>query len=129
MDGGLLDDATSPACSGANGRLLGGDLHQGMGNELCPVANNNNLDPEAPANYNYGRRRSRAVLYQLSGHYKTAASGEGNKAKKIHSKLSTNVSAISLRFFYRSTYVGALANRINLLPTQFQAFFFFFSFD
>ena len=43
------------------------------------------LDPEAPANYNYGRRRSRAVLYQLSGHYKT------DKSKKIHSKLSTNV--------------------------------------
>jgi hypothetical protein len=49
---------------------------------------NGNLDPEAPATstYNYGRRRSRAVLYQLSGHYKT------DKSKKIHSKLSTNVS-------------------------------------
>ncbi|CAB0044343.1 unnamed protein product, partial [Trichogramma brassicae] len=30
---------------------------------------NGNLDPEAPP-ANYGRRRSRAVLYQLSGHYK-----------------------------------------------------------
>ncbi|KAJ8676492.1 hypothetical protein QAD02_012279 [Eretmocerus hayati] len=30
---------------------------------------NGNLDPEAPQD-NYGRRRSRAVLYQLSGHYK-----------------------------------------------------------
>ncbi|XKL68395.1 hypothetical protein PGB90_003886 [Kerria lacca] len=30
---------------------------------------NGNLDPEAPPT-NYGRRRSRAVLYQLSGHYK-----------------------------------------------------------
>ncbi|XP_042221677.1 potassium voltage-gated channel subfamily H member 8-like isoform X2 [Homarus americanus] len=29
---------------------------------------NENLDPEAPPN-KYGRRRSRAVLYQLSGHY------------------------------------------------------------
>ncbi|XP_021963414.1 potassium voltage-gated channel subfamily H member 8 isoform X2 [Folsomia candida] len=29
---------------------------------------NGNLDPEAPP-ANYGRRRSRAVLYQLSGHY------------------------------------------------------------
>ena len=48
---------------------------------------NANWDPEAPPpNYNYGRRRSRAVLYQLSGHYKT------EKAKKIHSKLNTNVS-------------------------------------
>ncbi|XP_065200831.1 potassium voltage-gated channel subfamily H member 8 isoform X3 [Planococcus citri] len=30
---------------------------------------NGNLDPEAPP-ANYGRRRSRAVLYQLSGHYR-----------------------------------------------------------
>lgn len=30
---------------------------------------NGNIDPEAPPS-NYGRRRSRAVLYQLSGHYK-----------------------------------------------------------
>lgn len=48
----------------------------------------NSLDPEAPMNYNYGRRRSRAVLYQLSGHYKT-----GDKThKKIHSKLNASVS-------------------------------------
>ena len=33
------------------------------------VDSNGNLDPEAPP-ANYGRRRSRAVLYQLSGHYK-----------------------------------------------------------
>ncbi len=46
-----------------------------------------NLGPEAPANYNYGRRRSRAVLYQLSGHYKT-----DKASKKIHSKLNANVS-------------------------------------
>ncbi|XP_045129017.1 potassium voltage-gated channel subfamily H member 8-like isoform X3 [Portunus trituberculatus] len=30
---------------------------------------NENLDPEAPSAAKYGRRRSRAVLYQLSGHY------------------------------------------------------------
>ena len=63
---------------------------------------NANWDPEAPPpNYNYGRRRSRAVLYQLSGHYKT------DKAKKIHSKLNTNVSEspfwASSTFF---TYTG-----------------------
>ena len=52
-----------------------------------PQDANANWDPEAPPpNYNYGRRRSRAVLYQLSGHYKT------EKAKKITSKLNTNVS-------------------------------------
>lgn len=31
---------------------------------------NGSLDPEAPSQANMGRRRSRAVLYQLSGHYK-----------------------------------------------------------
>ena len=46
----------------------------------------NSLDPEAPNNYNYGRRRSRAVLYQLSGHYKP-----DKPHKKIHTKISTNV--------------------------------------
>ncbi|XP_050503214.1 potassium voltage-gated channel subfamily H member 8-like [Diabrotica virgifera virgifera] len=38
--------------------------------DSCLLADaNGNLDPEAPP-ANYGRRRSRAVLYQLSGHYK-----------------------------------------------------------
>ena len=44
----------------------------------------NNLGADAPSNYNYGRRRSRAVLYQLSGHYKT---NNVKVSKKIHSKL------------------------------------------
>jgi potassium voltage-gated channel Eag-related subfamily H protein 8 len=40
------------------------------GADSCLLADaNGNLDPEAPP-ANYGRRRSRAVLYQLSGHYK-----------------------------------------------------------
>ena len=51
------------------------------------------LGPDAPTNYNYGRRRSRAVLYQLSGHYKNTEKSN----KKIHSKLSTNV---SWQFFF-----------------------------
>ena len=51
------------------------------------------LGPEAPSNYNYGRRRSRAVLYQLSGHYKT---NTDKSAKKIHAKLGgPNVSSLS----------------------------------
>ncbi|XP_011498400.1 PREDICTED: potassium voltage-gated channel subfamily H member 8 [Ceratosolen solmsi marchali] len=40
--------------------------------QLCELYDsdaNGNLDPEAPP-ANYARRRSRAVLYQLSGHYK-----------------------------------------------------------
>lgn len=41
---------------------------------------NGNLDLEAPP-ANYGRRRSRAVLYQLSGHY---------KQDKIKTKLKLN---------------------------------------
>ncbi|XP_048267402.1 potassium voltage-gated channel subfamily H member 8 isoform X2 [Bombus terrestris] len=40
--------------------------------QLCELLDsdaNGSLDPESPP-ANYGRRRSRAVLYQLSGHYK-----------------------------------------------------------
>ena len=52
--------------------------------------NPKHLGPEAPSNYNYGRRRSRAVLYQLSGHYKTR---DDKTTKKIHAKLGgANVS-------------------------------------
>ncbi|XP_059089572.1 potassium voltage-gated channel subfamily H member 8-like [Tigriopus californicus] len=64
--------------------LACGDHPNDTDDELHPCDPNGNLDPEAPTSYNYGRRRSRAVLYQLSGHYKT------EKTKKIHSKLSTN---------------------------------------
>ncbi|XP_025832214.1 potassium voltage-gated channel subfamily H member 8-like [Agrilus planipennis] len=46
---------------------------------------NGNLDPEAPP-ANYGRRRSRAVLYQLSGHY---------KQDKMKSKLKLNNNLLS----------------------------------
>ena len=35
----------------------------------CILDANGDPDPEAPP-ANYGRRRSRAVLYTLSGHYK-----------------------------------------------------------
>ncbi|XP_021927519.1 potassium voltage-gated channel subfamily H member 8 isoform X4 [Zootermopsis nevadensis] len=48
--------------------------------ELYDSDANGNLDPEAPP-ANYGRRRSRAVLYQLSGHY---------KQDKIKTKLKLN---------------------------------------
>lgn len=51
------------------------------GADSCLLADaNGNLDPEAPP-ANYGRRRSRAVLYQLSGHY---------KQDKIKTKLKLN---------------------------------------
>lgn len=51
------------------------------GADSCLLADaNGNLDPEAPP-ANYGRRRSRAVLYQLSGHY---------KPDKIKTKLKLN---------------------------------------
>ncbi|GLH13144.1 Cyclic nucleotide-gated cation channel subunit A [Gryllus bimaculatus] len=51
--------------------------------QICELPDrdaNGNLDPEAPP-ANYGRRRSRAVLYQLSGHY---------KQDKIKTKLKLN---------------------------------------
>nr|CAD7197034.1 unnamed protein product [Timema douglasi] len=47
---------------------------------ISPDANGN-LDPEAPPAGNYERRRSRAVLYQLSGHY---------KQDKVKTKLKLN---------------------------------------
>ncbi|XP_024084658.1 potassium voltage-gated channel subfamily H member 8 isoform X2 [Cimex lectularius] len=51
--------------------------------DLSPTELNGCLEPdETPAGVNYGRRRSRAVLYQLSGHYKQ------DKAK--HTKLKLN---------------------------------------
>lgn len=35
-----------------------------------PPDGDNDFDPEAPSSDNRQRRRSRAVLYTLSGHYK-----------------------------------------------------------
>ena len=53
----------------------------------------NGLGSEAPSNYNYGRRRSRAVLYQLAGSYKTNSNDKATK--KIHAKLGgANVSSL-----------------------------------
>lgn len=52
---------------------------------------NGSLDPEAPP-ANYGRRRSRAVLYQLSGHYK-----QDNKHKIKLNNVSASLS-VSNRF-------------------------------
>lgn len=58
------------------------------GADSCLLADaNGNLDPEAPP-ANYGRRRSRAVLYQLSGHY---------KQDKIKTKLKLNNVSIFIR--------------------------------
>ncbi|XP_050305107.1 potassium voltage-gated channel subfamily H member 8 isoform X2 [Anthonomus grandis grandis] len=51
---------------------------------LAEKANGALDDPEAP-HANYGRRRSRAVLYQLSGHYKP------DKMKTKLSKLNNNI--------------------------------------
>lgn len=51
------------------------------------------LGSEAPSNYNYGRRRSRAVLYQLAGSYKTNSNDKATK--KIHAKLGGANSLLS----------------------------------
>ena len=61
----------------------------------------NGLGSEAPSNYNYGRRRSRAVLYQLAGSYKTNSNDKATK--KIHAKLGgANVSTILFYFLIQS---------------------------
>ena len=63
----------------------------------------NGLGSEAPSNYNYGRRRSRAVLYQLAGSYKTNSNDKATK--KIHAKLGgANVSTSLFYFFLQPTY-------------------------
>lgn len=56
---------------------------------LAERANGNLDDPEAPP-ANYGRRRSRAVLYQLSGHY---------KPDKMKTKLKLNNVSMSVFYF------------------------------
>lgn len=64
------------------------------GADSCLLADaNGNLDPEAPPADKYGRRRSRAVLYQLSGHY---------KQDKIKTKLKLN--NVSTLYLYFLTY-------------------------
>lgn len=72
--------ALSAALLGARFRssdagLLGGIGATGGSDDGC------NPDFEVPAGVNMGRRRSRAVLYQLSGHY---------KPEKIKTKLKLN---------------------------------------
>jgi len=52
---------------------------------------NGNVDPEAPP-ANYGRRRSRAVLYQLSGHY--------TKDNRRKSKLKLNNVSVSFYMLF-----------------------------
>lgn len=60
---------------------------------------NGNLDPEAPSPANMGRRRSRAVLYQLSGHYKPDKMKTKLKLNNV-SKVNYLRSEIPLNFFH-----------------------------
>ncbi|XP_071451245.1 voltage-gated delayed rectifier potassium channel KCNH8 [Hetaerina americana] len=54
--------------------------------EFPSSGSNGNADPEAPP-ANYGRRRSRAVLYQLSGHYNK----QDHKMKRTKLKLNNSL--------------------------------------
>lgn len=62
--------------------------------ELGGPASISLLDPDAPQNYSYGqRRRSRAILYQLSGHYSgnkglSGPHGDNNGHPNHHKKIS-----------------------------------------
>lgn len=67
--------ALSAALLGARFRSNDALLGASGGDDGC------NPDFEVPAGVNMGRRRSRAVLYQLSGHY---------KPEKIKTKLKLN---------------------------------------
>lgn len=68
--------ALSAALLGARFRSNDGSLLGASGGE-----DGCNANFEVPAGVNMGRRRSRAVLYQLSGHY---------KPEKIKTKLKLN---------------------------------------
>lgn len=67
--------ALSAALLGARFRSNDISLLSASGDDEC------NPDFEVPSGVNMGRRRSRAVLYQLSGHY---------KPEKIKTKLKLN---------------------------------------
>lgn len=78
------------------------------GADSCLLADaNGNLDPEAPPQGNYGRRRSRAVLYQLSGHY---------KQDKIKTKMKLN--NVSLDINHRYTRCMNWILKYDLLDAQ-----------
>lgn len=72
--------ALSAALLGARFRSNDAGLLAGIGGS---AGNDDGTNPdfEVPAGVNMGRRRSRAVLYQLSGHY---------KPEKIKTKLKLN---------------------------------------
>lgn len=90
--------ALSAALLGARFRssdagLLGG-LGANGGDDGC------NPDFEVPSGVNMGRRRSRAVLYQLSGHY---------KPEKIKTKLKlNNVSDCRLFSIHRNKWIASI---------------------
>lgn len=76
----------------------GGDAEAGEGNNL-----------DVPAGCNMGRRRSRAVLYQLSGHYKPEKGGVKTKLKLGNVSMSQ---AISIK-----CAVGRLLIRLTFCST------------
>lgn len=75
----------------------GGDAEAGEGNNL-----------DVPAGCNMGRRRSRAVLYQLSGHYKPEKGGVKTKLKlgNVSNRFQLNVCVCvrSVAFLIRLTF-------------------------
>lgn len=82
------NDLTSAFQNVISAALLGARFRSNESSLLGDDGNAN--DFEVPAGVNMGRRRSRAVLYQLSGHY---------KPEKIKTKLKlNNVSIVQVRW-------------------------------
>ncbi|XP_049823691.1 potassium voltage-gated channel subfamily H member 8 isoform X2 [Aethina tumida] len=80
--------------------------------ELYDSDANGNLDPEAPP-ANYGRRRSRAVLYQLSGHY---------KPDKMKTKLKLNNNLLSSTPAPLPEYKTATVEKSSLIISHYGMF-------
>ena len=76
----------------------------------------NGLGSEAPSNYNYGRRRSRAVLYQLAGSYKTNSNDKATK--KIHAKLGGANVSTSLFYFLLQSILPQNVTSIGLTKSR-----------
>lgn len=88
--------------AGSNAGLLGLGALPGLGggtsiNDTGDGGGDESIDLDIPAGCNMGRRRSRAVLYQLSGHYKPEKSV---KTKLKLGNVSMWMQHVLLSFYY-----------------------------
>lgn len=79
---------------------------------------NGDPDPEAPP-ANYGRRRSRAVLYTLSGHYKQDRKHKLSLNKVRLNNIFTHLfSILSINSFYNDQFVVSYRHRFTFVAAR-----------